>query len=280
MNSRDFDVWLRDSQRKPVIMGVLNVTPDSFSDGGRFCDPRQAANRALEMAADGADIIDIGGESTRPGSRRVSVAEQVDRIGPVLGLLKGQLDTAISVDTTRALVAKAALESGASIINDVSAGREDADLLPLAAARDAPVILMHMLGTPATMQVNPVYGDVVRDIAGFLGERLAAAQAAGMPKDRLLVDPGIGFGKTVAHNLTILKRLEELRALNRPVVLGVSRKAFIGHVLDEPRPEGRLLGTAACVAWGLGHGADIVRIHDVREISQVVRMIRAIQGAC
>ena len=282
MSPDRFDDWLRDAARAPLVMGVLNVTPDSFSDGGLFLDPGAAVAHAETMAREGADVIDVGGESTRPGSRPVEAVEQVRRVVPVLRALRDRLpDTTLSVDTTRAEVAEAALAAGAHVINDISAGRDDPAMLPLSARTGSPVILMHMLGAPATMQIDPTYSDVTAEVAQFLRERLAAAVAAGVRPDRVLLDPGIGFGKTAEHNLQLLRHTADLAALGRPLVVGTSRKGFISKVLglrDASRADtaGRVFGTAATVAWAVANGAAVVRVHDVGPISQVVRMVRSI----
>ena len=258
-------------------MGVLNVTPDSFSDGGQFLSPEAAAGRAVEMAAEGADLIDVGGESTRPGSQRVDDAEQLRRLEPVLRAIRGRLDgTTLSIDTTLAPVARAALDQGVHVVNDISAGRDDPALLRLAADRGCPVILMHMQGTPATMQLDPKYSDVVTEVATFLRDRLAAAQDAGVNPAKVLLDPGVGFGKTVDHNLELLRRTHDLAdLLGRPLVIGTSRKGFIAKVLGTTDPD-RRFGTAATVAWAVANGAAVVRVHDVGEMAQVVRVTRAI----
>jgi len=265
-------------------MGVLNVTPDSFSDGGRFATPDRAIDHAREMAAAGADLIDVGGESTRPGSQPVPADEQIRRVAPVISELSAlagrrQFEAVLSIDTTRAAVAEAALDAGAHVVNDISGGRDDPTMLPLVARRRVPVVLMHMRGTPATMQIDPRYDDVVADVARFLRERLDAAVAAGVPEADILLDPGIGFGKTAAHNFELLRRLPEIAvaAVGRPLVVGVSRKGFIGRVSGEPDPANRVFGTAAAVAWSVAHGASVVRVHDVPAMAQVVRVIGAIQ---
>lgn len=257
-------------------MGVLNVTPDSFSDGGRYTSVDSAVAHALEMVSAGADLIDIGGESTRPGAQAVPPDEQIRRTAPVIEAIRRQVDVAISIDTTSAPVAAAALDAGAHIINDISAGRADAQLLPLAAARGAPIILMHMLGSPATMQNNPAYENVTADVAGFLHDRMAAAVEAGVHMERILLDPGIGFGKTVQHNLQLLREMDRLRALGRPLVIGTSRKRFIGAITGEEQPERRVYGTAATIAWAVANRAGVVRVHDVGPMRQVVQMICAI----
>ena len=258
-------------------MGVLNVTPDSFSDGGQFLDPDTAVRHAQEMVAAGATVIDIGGESTRPGSQPVAPEEQIKRVVRVVRGLAGRVSAIISIDTSRAAVAEAALDAGAKLVNDIFAGRDDPDLLPLVARRGVPLILMHMQGRPATMQASPTYSDVTAEVIAFLRERVAAAEAAGIDRRRLLIDPGIGFGKSVEHNFELLRRLAELRSLGLPIVIGTSRKGFIGKITGETAESGRPFGTAATVAWSVANGADLVRVHDVAPMAQVVRMIGAIQ---
>jgi dihydropteroate synthase len=262
-------------------MGVLNVTPDSFSDGGEFNDVCSAVAHAREMVAAGADLIDVGGESTRPGSRPVAAIEQVARVVPVVrAVAELGLPVTIAVDTTRAAVARAALDAGAHVINDISAGRDDDGMLPLAASWKVPIILMHMQGTPATMQVDPRYADVTKEVIRFLLARIDAAFAAGIDLADILVDPGIGFGKTPQHNLTLLRDLSKIAdATGRPLVLGTSRKGFIGRITGEDEPSRRLFGTAATVAWGIANQAAVLRVHDVRHMAQVARMIDAILNA-
>jgi len=257
-------------------MGILNVTPNSFSDGGLYLQTQAAVTHAQELAAAGADLIDIGGESTHPGAERVNADEQIHRIIPVLEQLRGKLQTAISVDTTLATVAAAALDAGAHIINDISAGREDPKMLALAAARGRPIVLMHMQGDPATMQQAPAYRDVVGEVKEFLLQRLAAAQAAGIAFNRILLDPGIGFGKTTQHNLVLLRGLGELARLGRPLLVGTSRKRFIGLLAGHDDAQSRLWGTAASVAWCVMNGAAIVRVHDVQAMLCVTRVAWAI----
>jgi len=256
-------------------MGVLNVTPDSFSDGGRFATAHAAFAQAQVMIDAGADLIDIGGESTRPGSLPVAADEQIKRVVPVIKGIAA-FPVTISIDTTRAAVAAAALDAGAALVNDISAGRDDAEMLPLIARRRVPVVLMHMQGTPLTMQDAPHYRDVVAETSQFLRERVAAAQAAGIELAKVLLDPGIGFGKTQEHSLELLRRQREFLALGRPMVIGTSRKGFIGRITGEPEPAKRLFGTAASVALSIANGAAIVRVHDVGPMVQVVRMTRAI----
>lgn len=257
-------------------MGILNVTPDSFSDGGRFLEAADAVAHGLRMVAEGAEIIDVGGESTRPGSAAVGADEQVRRVVPVIEGLVGQTWVPVSIDTRSAAVARAAFEAGASIINDISALRFDAEMAAFAARNELAVILMHMQGSPGDMQQKPRYDDVVGEVKGFLAERIDYAVGAGIGCDRLVVDPGIGFGKTVEHNLLLLKRLAEFGELDVPVLVGPSRKSFIGKVLELEDPAERLYGTAAAVAMSAVLGAQIIRVHDVREMSQVVKLAWAI----
>ncbi len=267
---------------RALIMGVLNVTPDSFSDGGKFLDVEHAVGHAREMASAAADIIDVGGESTRPGSVPVSLEEELRRVLPVVERLR---DLVISVDTTKAEVAEKVLAAGARIINDVSALRFDPRMVDVVRDADAGVVLMHMQGTPQTMQQKPRYGDVVVEVRSFLAERIAFAEARGLKKTQIAVDPGIGFGKTVEDNLRLLAHLDEFSSLGCPVLVGTSRKSFIGKVLDPPgdrsahETEGRIWGTAATVAWAVAQGARILRVHDVAEMSDVVRMVEAVQQA-
>lgn len=248
-----------------LIMGILNVTPDSFSDGGRFLSPDAAVERALAMEKEGADIIDVGGESSRPGAEPVPVEEELRRVLPVLERLRGKLRIPISIDTTKAEVAEAALRAGASIVNDISALRFDPAMAPLVAKFGAGLVLMHMLGTPKTMQQAPHYEDVVTEVRDFLAERAQYAQSQGIPREAIAVDPGIGFGKTVEHNLELLRRLPELVELGFPVLVGPSRKSFIGAILGLGVEE-RLEGTLAACAVAVVRGADILRVHDVKEV--------------
>jgi len=275
MNAERFNLWLSDSHRAPLVMGVLNVTPDSFSDGGTFLDPDVAANAAREMESAGADLIDIGGESTRPGSQPISIDRQIERILPVIGAIRQVSPITLSIDTTRAAVAEAALDAGANVINDISAGRDDEQMFPLVARRKVPIVLMHMQGTPATMQENPTYNNVAIDVELFLRERLNFAISSGIKRRNILVDPGIGFGKTTEHNLSLLRELKGLRRLGRPVVIGTSRKGFIGKITGEADPKQRQFGTAATIAWSIANGAAIVRVHDVGPMVQVTKMMRA-----
>ncbi len=257
-------------------MGVVNVTPDSFSDGGLYLDPEAAIGHGRELAAQGAAILDVGGESTRPGAEEVPVVEELRRVVPVVAGLAGG-EAAISIDTSKAAVAEAALDAGATIVNDVTALRGDPEMAALCAERGATVVLMHMLGTPRTMQEEPRYGDVVAEVKAFLAERLEAATSAGIGEERIWLDPGIGFGKTAAHNLELLRRLGELRGLGRPLVIGTSRKSFIGR-LDGSAPDERLGGTIASTVLAAAAGAEILRVHDVAEVSQAMAVATAILG--
>ena len=259
-------------------MGVLNITPDSFSDGGQYLDARAAAEHARQMIADGADLIDVGGESTRPGSQPVAEVEQIRRVKMAIRAISALGSTVVSIDTTRAAVAAAAIDAGATLVNDISAGRDDPAILTLAAERSVPIALMHMQGTPATMQVDPRYQDVTAEVKAFLVERAMAAESAGIATHRILLDPGIGFGKSYDHNLTLLRRLKELSGLGRPLLVGTSRKGFIGKATGVADPLQRQFGTAATIVWSIANGAAVVRVHDVGPMAQVVRMVRAIEG--
>src|SRR5712692_1109242 len=268
---------------RTLILGVLNVTPDSFSDGGQYIDPEAATARALELERAGADLLDIGGESTRPGVVSISPLEELSRILPVLEALRGKLRIPISVDTQKAEVAEAALAAGAQLLNDVSALRTDPRLAEVARRARVPVILMHMRGTPGTMQKGPFARNVVRDVMSGLRRALTRARRAGLAKSQILVDPGIGFGKSHDQNFELLARLPEFARLGCPVVVGTSRKAFLGTALARPGepalpPSERLFGTAATVTAAILGGAHIVRVHDVAEIARVVRVADAVAG--
>jgi dihydropteroate synthase len=257
-------------------MGVVNVTPDSFSDGGLYLDPERAIAHGRELAADGAAILDVGGESTRPGAEAVGLEEELRRVLPVVEGLAPEAAT-ISVDTSKRPVAEAALEAGAEIVNDVTALRGDPEMAALCADRGATVILMHMAGTPRTMHEDPRYDDVVDEVKAFLAARVEAAVAAGVEEQRIWLDPGIGFGKTVAHNHELLRRLAELRALGRPLVIGTSRKSFLG-VADGSAAGDRLGGTIASSVLAAAEGADVLRVHDVAEVAQALTVATAILG--
>jgi dihydropteroate synthase len=258
------------------VMGVVNVTPDSFSDGGLFLDAERAVERGRELVAEGADLLDIGGESTRPGSEAVSAEEELGRVGPVLEGLSGA-GVPISIDTSKRTVAEVALDAGAGIVNDVTALRSDPELADLCAERDCGVVLMHMLGTPRTMQESPTYDDVVEDVKAFLAERIGFALGRGIAEERIWIDPGIGFGKTLEHNLALLHRLGELRTLGRPICVGTSRKSFIAKITDREVGE-RLGGTVASNVLALANGAEIFRVHDVRAVREALVVAEAILG--
>jgi dihydropteroate synthase len=267
-----------DGSERTIVMGILNVTPDSFSDGGRFLSVEDAVGHAVGLAADGADIVDVGGESTRPGSDPVPAEEERDRVVPVIARLAAEIpDVVISVDTRKAVVASAALDAGATIVNDVSSG-SDPEMFGLVADREAAVVLMHMKGEPKTMQEAPSYDDVVGQVRAFLRERMEAAERSGIEPERIAVDPGIGFGKDLEHNLELMRRLDELRDLGRSILVGPSRKRFIGSILGLPEDQ-RVEGTIGAVAWAVARGAHVVRVHDVREVVRAVRVLDAIAGA-
>lgn len=262
---------------RPLVMGILNVTPDSFSDGGRYATSGTAITRALEMAAQGADIIDIGGESSRPGAEPVSADEELARVIPVISSLRKQSTIPISIDTYKSPVAEAALDAGADLINDISALRMDPELATVVAAAHAPVILMHMLGTPRTMQQNPHYADCVEEIAAFFQERIEFCLQNGISRDKLILDPGIGFGKRLEDNLAILAGLPRFKQFGIPILVGASRKSFIGQVHTDGRPAGeRLGGSIAAAVVAVQRGADIVRVHDVAETVEALKLLGAI----
>jgi dihydropteroate synthase len=262
------------------VMGVVNVTPDSFSDGGRYLDPDAAVAHGLELAAAGAAVLDVGGESTRPGAAPVDAAEELRRVLPVVAGLRAELDVPLSIDTTKAAVAEAAIGAGATVVNDVSAGRIEPRILDVAAAAEVGYVAMHMQGEPRTMQRAPRYDDVVREVADFLVARLDAARAAGIAESALMADPGIGFGKTVEHNLTLLAELPDLRSrVGAPLLVGTSRKTFLGRLVGEERADERDDATLATVVWCLDHGAAMVRVHDVRRAVQAASVLTAIRTA-
>jgi dihydropteroate synthase len=263
---------------RPLIMGILNRTPDSFSDGGLYQDEVQALAHALKMVEEGADMIDVGGESTRPGSRRIEAGEQIRRVVPIIERLRGSLPAAIpiSIDTTRAEVATAALAAGASILNDISAGRDDPAIFKLAAQTGAPIVLMHMQATPETMQINPTYGDVVAEVKSFLLKRAESAQAAGIRREQVFIDPGIGFGKTQEHNLALMANLKQFVDTGYPVLLGTSRKRFMGAICAQTEPKELLGATCATTALGVMAGVKIFRVHDIKANRQAVDVAWAI----
>jgi len=258
-----------------LVMGILNVTPDSFSDAGEFFDTKRAIEHGLKMAAQGASIIDVGPESTRPGAQPVAAEEQLKRAIPVIKALVKKVNVPISIDTTNYEVAKAALDAGANIINDITA-LADERMAKLAAEREVPVILMHIQGTPQTMQIEPKYKDVVAEVLKFLLDKAKRAEKFAIPKERIFIDPGIGFGKMLEHNLALLKNLERFTKTGYRVCIGTSRKSFIGRITGKANPPERLFGTAGTVALSVMAGASIVRIHDVAEIAQVVKVVNAI----
>jgi dihydropteroate synthase len=265
--------------RRTLIMGILNITPDSFSDGGRFDDYDRALARGLELIAEGADILDVGGESTRPGSAPVPAEIELERVLPIIREVRRNSDIPISIDTAKAEVAQKALEAGADIINDISSLRFDPDMARVAAQSGAPLILMHMLGIPKTMQVNPVYQSVLSEIIGFLEEQMQYAVKNGVERGQIIVDPGIGFGKTVTHNLQIIRDLDSFSCMDRPILLAASRKRFIGSILGRPEME-RELGTAVVNSFGIAAGAHMIRVHDVAFHREAVRVADAVRNGC
>ena len=275
------DVWrCRDRElplgERTLVMGIVNVTPDSFSDGGRFEDASVAVRHGLQLLAEGADLLDVGGESTRPGAGPVEPEEEAARVLPVVeGLRREAPESIVSVDTRKASVAERALAAGADVVNDVSAGADPA-MFPLVAATGAGIVLMHMRGEPASMQDDPRYGDVVAEVRGFLAERVEAATGAGIGRDRLAIDPGIGFGKDLGHNLELLRAIGAFREVGVPVLVGVSRKRFIGELSGVEDPAGRVEGSVAAAVWCATQGVDVVRVHDVTPTVRALRVADAI----
>lgn len=263
---------------RPEIMGVINVTPDSFSDGGKFLDPQSAVEHGLRMASEGASILDVGGESTRPGARAVAEADEMHRVLPVVRDLARQTSARISIDTTKASVARAALDAGATIVNDVSAGEADEKMLDLIAEQGCQYVLMHKRGQPENMQEDPRYDDAPSEVLSYLRGRVAECMDRGIDASRLLVDPGIGFGKRLEHNTALLRRLPELRSLGLPILVGVSRKSFIGHIAGDGADRSRRLGgTAAAVTACVLSGAQVLRVHDVAEMSETIQVATALR---
>jgi dihydropteroate synthase len=258
------------------LMGIVNVTPDSFSDGGLFLDPGAAIDHGRQLAAEGADVVDVGGESTRPGAEAVIAEEELVRVLPVVEALAGA-GVPVSIDTSKLPVAEAALDAGATMVNDVTALRGDPELAGLCGDRGCDVLLMHMRGTPRTMQENPTYDDVVDDVKALLSERIEFALSEGIDEARITIDPGIGFGKTVDHNLELLRRLGELRDLGRPICVGTSRKSFIGKITGRPTDQ-RLGGTIASCVLAYANGAELLRVHDLREVREALTVAEAILG--
>jgi dihydropteroate synthase len=280
---RHFEIRMRDRLLavgpKPAIVGIVNVTPDSFSDGGQFGTPEQAIAHGRQLALEGADVLDVGGESTRPGSDPVSTEEELRRAIPVVEGLAGSVQVPISIDTRHARVAREAVAAGACIINDVTGLRGDRDMARTAAETGAAIVLMHMLGEPRSMQDSPRYDNLMADICRFLRGAIRAARQAGVPDDAIIIDPGIGFGKTLGHNLAILARLGELRTLGRPIMVGPSRKRFIGLLTGIETPAERVCGTAAACAMAVAGGAVLLRVHDVRQMRQALAVAAAVAGA-
>ena len=266
-----------DLSQRTHLMGILNITPDSFSDGGNYQEPERALDRAWEMAEDGADIIDIGGESSRPGAQPVSTDDELDRVIPVIRTIAKKITVPISVDTVKAEVAEAALDAGAEIINDISALNFDSKMVEVAGRYRAPVVIMHMPGNPRTMQNNPDYSDLIGQIRQYLSESMVVAEDHGV--EQIIIDPGIGFGKTTEHNLQILRELDKFLDLGRPLLVGASRKSFIGNVLDLPVDD-RMEGSLAVAIWAAIKGAHILRVHEVKETRRSLGMIEAIAKTC
>lgn len=255
--------------QRTYLMGILNVTPDSFSDGGDFNTASTALAQAQAMVTAGADIIDVGGQSTRPGAEQITLTEELDRVLSVLQAIRPEISVPISVDTTRAAVAKASVEAGADMINDISGGTFDSQMLPVVAKLDVPIALMHIKGTPQTMQQQTDYQDLLGEIYSFLSQQITAATAAGIDREKIIIDPGIGFAKNYEQNLEIFRRLPFLRSLNCPILVGASRKSFIGRILNQPDPKARVWGTAAACCAAIFNGADILRVHDVQQMRDV-----------
>jgi dihydropteroate synthase len=266
-----------DFSQKTYIMGILNVTPDSFSDGGRFFNPASATSRGIQMAEEGADIIDIGGESTRPGSEPLSIEEELRRTIPIVGTLAKRIDVPISIDTYKSEVAKMALDAGASIVNDISGLRFDPGMAKVVAGYKVPVVVMHIKGSPKDMQKNPVYEALIPEIVDYFRERIRSATESGIPKDKIIIDPGIGFGKTSEHNIEIINKLDEFTLLEKPVLIGPSRKAFLGKMLGDAPAGERLEATAAAVSISIMKGANLVRVHDVKEMVRVAKVADAVK---
>lgn len=265
--------------QKTYVMGILNVTPDSFSDGGLFLNEQSAVEQALRMVKEGADIIDIGGESTRPGAAPVSMKEEIKRVVPVIKALAKKVRVPISIDTCKAKVADEAVSAGASIINDISGLRFDKRMAKVASKHKVPVVIMHILGAPGNMQNNPVYKALIPEIIDYIREGIDIALKAGVSDDMIIIDPGIGFGKTVEHNLEIINRLDEFNGFEKPILIGPSRKSFIGKLLGDLPVQDRLEGTAASIAIGISKGANIIRVHDIKEMSRVAKIADAVTRA-
>ncbi|MEN2985943.1 MAG: dihydropteroate synthase [Thermodesulfovibrionaceae bacterium] len=272
-----FNGFELDFSKKTYIMGIVNVTPDSFFDGGKYYSKESAVQHALKLIEEGADIIDIGGESTRPGSEPISVEEEIRRVIPVIEELAKRVSVPISCDTYKAEVAERAIQAGASIINDISGLRFDSKMAEIVAKYNVAVVLMHIKGTPKDMQKNPYYEALIPEIIEYLRESIVIAKRMGVSEDRIIIDPGIGFGKLLEHNLEIIKKLKDFTLLGKPILIGVSRKSFIGKILNDAPPEERLEGTAAATVASILNGANIVRVHDVGYISKFVKVVDAIK---
>ncbi|MDO8281469.1 MAG: dihydropteroate synthase [Thermodesulfovibrionia bacterium] len=272
-NNHSFDL-----SERTCIMGILNVTPDSFSDGGLFLSQELAVEHAVRMQSEGADIIDIGGESTRPGAMKISAKEEIKRVVPIIEVIAKKVKVPISIDTYKSEVAKAAINAGASIVNDISGLRFDKKMPGLVARYKLPVVIMHIKGTPQNMQNNPSYKALIPEIIDYFAKSIEIALEAGVSNDKIIIDPGIGFGKTADHNLEIIRRLKEFEGFEKPILLGPSRKAFIGKILGGLPANERVEGTASAVAIGIFNGANIIRVHDVKEMSRVAGIADAIKG--
>ena len=266
-----------DFSQKTYIMGILNVTPDSFSDGGQYFDKSAAVKRAIQMVEDGADIIDIGGESTRPGSQPLAIEEELRRTLPVIEALTKEINAPISIDTYKSEVAKRALDAGAAMVNDISGLRFDPEMPKVVSAYKVPVVIMHIKGTPKDMQKNPVYEALIPEIMDYLRESIRSAKESGIAEDMIIIDPGIGFGKTFEHNLEIIHNLYNFTLLEKPVLVGLSRKAFIGKILGDVPAGKRLEGTAAAIAISIINGANIIRVHDVKEMVKVAKVANTVK---
>jgi len=271
--------WREIGTKRPLLMGIVNVTPDSFSDGGLYFETKKAIARARELEMEGADIVDIGGESSRPFSQPIALEEEFRRVIPVIKAIAPELKIPISIDTYKAKIAQAAIEAGAKIINDISALRFDKDMAKVAADYKTPIVLMHMKGTPRDMQINPYYDDVLKEVYDFLEKRIDYALAQGIEKGQIAIDPGIGFGKRLEDNLRLIKHLPLFKDLGQPVLLGPSRKAFIGKVLNIDVPARRDIGTLGVVALATLLGADVIRVHAVKEARQIIKIVKAIMDS-
>ena len=271
--------WREIGTKRPLLMGIVNVTPDSFSDGGLYFETKKAIARARELEMEGADIVDIGGESSRPFSQPITLEEEFRRVIPVIKAIAPELKIPISIDTYKAKIAQAAIEAGAKIINDISALRFDKDMAKVAADYKTPIVLMHMKGTPRDMQINPYYDDVLKEVYDFLEKRIDYALAQGIEKGQIAIDPGIGFGKRLEDNLRLIKHLPLFKDLGQPVLLGPSRKAFIGKVLNIDVPARRDIGTLGVVALATLLGADVIRVHAVKEARQIIKIVKAIMNS-